>query len=37
MSENETIKEMVLLVGGDDNALIYVKGDIRPEMFSKIH
>jgi len=33
MDEN-VIKEMVVLVGGDDNALVYVKGDIKPELLN---
>ncbi|WP_346863611.1 DUF4252 domain-containing protein [uncultured Draconibacterium sp.] len=32
--EDSVIKEMVVLVGGDDNALIYVKGEIKPELIS---
>ena len=28
------IKEMVVLVGGDDNALVYIKGSIRPELLN---
>ena len=39
MDEN-VITEMVILVGGDDNALIYVKGEIDPELLNdqiKIH
>lgn len=31
----ESIKEMVILVGGDDNAMIYLKGEIRPEQINK--
>lgn len=31
MDEN-VITEMVILVGGDDNAMIYVKGEIDPEI-----
>ncbi|WP_347840942.1 DUF4252 domain-containing protein [uncultured Draconibacterium sp.] len=33
--DESVIEEMVILVGGDDNALIYVKGEIRPEMLNK--
>lgn len=33
MDEN-TIKEMVILVGGDDNAMIYIKGEIKPELIN---
>ncbi len=32
--ENDVIKEMVLLVGGDDNALVYLKGEIKPELLN---
>lgn len=30
--EENVITEMVILVGGDDNALIYVRGEIDPEI-----
>lgn len=33
--EDSVIKEMVILVGGDDNALVYVKGEISPELLNK--
>jgi hypothetical protein len=39
MDEN-VITEMVILVGGDDNAMIYVKGEIDPKLLNdqiKIH
>ena len=39
MDEN-VITEMVILVGGDDNAMIYVRGEIDPELLNdqiKIH
>lgn len=29
--DEDVIREMVVLVGGDDNVMIYVKGEIRPE------
>lgn len=32
--DESVIEEMVILVGGDDNALIYVKGEIRPELLN---
>ncbi len=30
------IRDMVILIGGDDNALIYVKGKISPELISNM-
>ncbi|NQU88007.1 MAG: DUF4252 domain-containing protein [Mariniphaga sp.] len=33
--DNETIKEMIVLVGGDDNALIYLKGRFKASMLDK--
>jgi len=35
MNEN-VITEMVVLVGGDDNALIYLKGEIDPRMINDV-
>lgn len=35
MDEN-VIREMVILVGGDDNALVYIKGEIAPEMINNV-
>jgi len=32
--DESVIKEMVILVGGDDNAMIYLKGEIRPELIN---
>lgn len=32
--DESVIEEMVILVGGDDNALIYVKGEISPELLN---
>ncbi|HOI50326.1 MAG TPA: DUF4252 domain-containing protein [Prolixibacteraceae bacterium] len=29
------IREMLILVGGEDNALIYVKGNLKPELLSQ--
>ena len=34
MNDN-VIHEMVVLVGGDDNALVYIKGRIDPELINK--
>ena len=33
--DEDVITEMVVLVGGDDNALIYVRGDIDPKMLKE--
>jgi hypothetical protein len=33
--DEEVISEMVILVGGDDNALIYVRGEISPELLKE--
>lgn len=33
--DKDVITEMVILVGGDDNALIYVKGEIDPKMLKE--
>ena len=30
--DGNVIKEMVILIGGDNNALVYLKGEIKPEM-----
>ncbi|MCE4566934.1 DUF4252 domain-containing protein [Maribellus sp. CM-23] len=32
--DDDVIKELLILVGGEDNALIYVKGEIRPELLN---
>lgn len=32
--EDNVITEMLILVGGDDNALVYVKGEISPELLN---
>ena len=32
--DDQVITEMVILVGGDDNALIYIKGEIKPELLN---
>lgn len=32
--DGEIIREMVILVGGDDNALVYLKGEIKPELLN---
>lgn len=33
--DEEVITEMVILVGGDDNALVYVRGEIDPKMLKE--
>ena len=33
--DDNVIKEMLVLVGGDDNALIYVRGEISPELINE--
>lgn len=30
----DVIREMIVLVGGDDNVMIYVRGEIRPEVIN---
>lgn len=35
MDEN-VIKELVVLVGGDDNVMIYFRGEIKPEMLNNV-
>jgi len=32
--DDDVIKEMVILVGGEDNALVYLKGEIKPELLN---
>lgn len=34
--DKNTIKEMVILVGGDDNVLVYLKGEFKPEQFQAV-
>ncbi len=35
-ADDEVIHEMIILVGGNDNALIHIKGNFRPEMVASI-
>lgn len=35
MTEN-VISEMVILVGGNDNVLVYLRGEIKPEMINNV-
>lgn len=35
-TDDECIKELLILVGGDDNAMVYVKGRLKPEMISEM-
>jgi|WetSurMetagenome_2_1015567.scaffolds.fasta_scaffold112273_2 hypothetical protein len=37
MEGEDIIKEMVVLVGGDDNALVYLKGHIDPDLLNEIN
>jgi len=32
--DEDSIKEMLILVGGDDNAIIYLKGRLKPELIA---
>lgn len=32
--EEDVIREMLILFGGEDNALVYLKGEIKPEMLN---
>jgi hypothetical protein len=34
-ADEESIKELLILVGGDDNAMVYVKGRLKPEMITR--
>ena len=34
--DTEVIEEMVILIGGDDNALIYLRGQIKPELVNNV-
>ena len=34
VSDDNIIKELVVLVGGDENALVYIRGNIRPELLN---
>lgn len=33
-ADEDSIKEMLILVGGDDNAIIYLKGRLNPELIA---
>ena len=35
IADENSIKELLILVGGDDNAMVYVKGRLKPEMISR--
>jgi len=32
--DDDVIREMLILVGGEDNALVYIKGELKPEMLN---
>ena len=32
--DDDVIKELIILVGGDENAIVYIKGEIRPELIN---
>ncbi|MFW5831314.1 MAG: DUF4252 domain-containing protein [Prolixibacteraceae bacterium] len=34
--DKTVIREMIILVGGDDNALVYLKGKIKPEVINDL-
>jgi len=34
IADENSIKELLILVGGNDNALVYVKGRLKPELIS---
>lgn len=34
--DDDVITELIILVGGDDNAIVYVKGEIRPELINNV-
>lgn len=36
MDTDHTLREMIVLVGGDENALIFLKGNIRPEVIGRM-
>jgi hypothetical protein len=35
VADEKSIKELLILVGGEDNAMVYVKGRLKPEMISR--
>ena len=34
--DEDIIREMIILVGGEDNEMVYVKGRISPELISNL-
>jgi len=34
--DGNVIREMIILVGGSDNALVYLKGEIKPELINNL-
>ncbi|MFW5823025.1 MAG: DUF4252 domain-containing protein, partial [Tangfeifania sp.] len=35
-ADEESIEEMLILVGGNDNAIIYLKGRLKPELITNL-
>ncbi len=35
IADEKSIKELLILIGGDDNAMVYVKGRLKPELISR--
>ena len=35
-ADEDSIEEMLILVGGDDNAIIYLKGRLKPELIANL-
>jgi hypothetical protein len=34
--EGERVKELIILIGGEENTIVYLKGDIHPDMLKEI-
>lgn len=35
-TDDDTIKEMLILIGGDENAIVYLKGRLKPELITNL-